>query len=287
MTTELASVHPARPAHLLTTTDPTEVPRRSFVEHIMGIAMSVHIRGPVARERAGERAVGSAYADLRRDDEMFSLWKPNSPVSRIADGREALSDAHPRIRQVERLCREAEHRTEGAFTAWLPDATGKLHFNPTGVVKGWSVAEATARLVDDLRPYGEHDVMLYAGGDIALHCRRTDTPDWIVGIEDPRMPGKVLGSVAMRTGAVATSGTAARGLHIVNPHTQRSASSMLSATVIGPDLTWADAYATAAFVKGAGAAAWIATLADHAGLFVGLDGRLARASLGRGQDPHR
>ena len=47
---------------------------------------------------------------------------------------------------------------------------------------------------------------------------------------------------------------------------------MFSATVIGPSLTWADVYATAAFVKGRQANAWLSTLADHAAVLVDADG---------------
>ncbi len=256
----------------------TDVPRRAFVQQIMGIPISVHVRGPAVHDAGVEGAVGQAYAALRADDDMFSTWKPDSPISRIADGRDRLEDAPPRIHLVEQLCREAEHRTEGSFTAWLPTEDGRLVFNPTGLVKGWAVGEATAGLVEALRPLGAYDVLVYAGGDIALHCTRTDTPDWVVAVEDPRSPNRVLRTLSMRTGAVATSGTAARGHHIVDPRTGGPASSLLSATIIGPDLTWADVYATAAFVKGPAGAAWITTLADHAGILVGLDGKITQAS---------
>ncbi|MBI4939670.1 MAG: FAD:protein FMN transferase, partial [Actinobacteria bacterium] len=68
-----------------------------------------------------------------------------------------------------------------------------------------------------------------------------------------------------------TSGTAARGAHIVDPATGAAPSGLLSATVVGPSLTWADVYATAAFVRGADAAQWASTLTDHAVVLV--DGR--------------
>ncbi len=94
-------------------------------------------------------------------------------------------------------------------------------------------------------------------------------------MEDPRDRARTLRSLRLRTGAVATSGTAARGDHIVDPATGAPAAGLLSATVIGPNLTWADVYATAAFVKGSAALPWLATLADHAGLLVGADGTIS------------
>jgi thiamine biosynthesis lipoprotein len=87
----------------------------------------------------------------------------------------------------------------------------------------------------------------------------------------------VLLTVPLRCGAVATSGTAARGEHIIDPATGRPPAGLLSATVIGASLTWADVYATAAFVRGPDAAAWVRTLADHAAVLVDADGCILTA----------
>ncbi|CAM5259292.1 hypothetical protein SCYAM73S_03414 [Streptomyces cyaneofuscatus] len=52
--------------------------------------------------------------------------------------------------------------------------------------------------------------------------------------------------------AVAMSGSAERGAHVVDPRTGRSAvTDLLSVTVVAPRLTWADCWATAAFAMGA------------------------------------
>jgi thiamine biosynthesis lipoprotein ApbE len=52
----------------------------------------------------------------------------------------------------------------------------------------------------------------------------------------------------------------------------------VSATVVCPSLTWADVYATAAFVRGENAASWIATLPHHAAVLVHTDGRVRTIS---------
>ena len=108
-----------------------------------------------------------------------------------------------------------------------------------------------------------------------MACSRTDTPDWSIAIEDPRDRSRLLRTLRLRTGAVATSGTAARGRHITDPATGTQAAGLLSATVIGPELTWADVYATAAFVKGPTGLGLLATLAGHVGVLVSLDGRVS------------
>jgi thiamine biosynthesis lipoprotein len=266
----------AMPTRVTVVTDRTEdVPRRSFVAQIMGLPMSVHVRGPRALGETVDEAVASMFTALRADEAMFSTWQPDSPVSRIKDGRERLVDAHPRIRHVAALCDLAGHRTGGAFAAWLPGPDGRQRFDPTGLVKGWSVEQAFTGLLAYLRKLGPHDALVCAGGDIAVACSRTDTPSWVVAVEDPRDRSRTLRALELRTGAVATSGIAARGRHITDPVTGAAAEGLLSATVIGPKLTWADVYATAAFVKGEAALPWIATLRDHAGILVGVDGKVS------------
>ncbi|MCB0913422.1 MAG: FAD:protein FMN transferase, partial [Propionibacteriaceae bacterium] len=165
---------------------PEDLPRRAFVAQIMGLPMSVHVRGPRARDAAVGAAVEQAFDELRADEAMFSTWRPDSPVSRIRDGRDSLRGAEPRILRVAELCEVAGHRTGGAFSAWLPDADGTVRFNPTGLVKGWSVEQAFTGLIARLRQLGGHDALVNAGGDIAVRCTRTDTPSWTVAIEDPR-----------------------------------------------------------------------------------------------------
>ena len=251
------------------------LPRRAFVAQIMGLPISVHVRGPEAASAAVLGWVEDLYDALRADEAMFSTWQPDSPVSRIKDGRDRLGDAYPRIKQVAALCEIAGQRTGGSFSAWLPGPDGHLHFDPTGLVKGWAVEQAFSRLVGHLAGLGPHDALVNAGGDIAVHCSRTDTPDWTIAIEDPRDRSRVLRTLNLRTGAVATSGIAARGHHITDPATGAASDGLASATIIGPELTWADVYATAAFVKGPGALAWIATLDDHAGVLVATDGAVS------------
>lgn len=246
----------------------TDLPRRAFVAQIMGLPVSVHVRGPRANQVQVAEAVERAFAELRADDRLFSTYRSDSAVSRIRRGELRLDEAGLRVAKVVALCEEAAERTDGAFSAWLPDADGRIAFDPSGLVKGWAADQAVDGLVELLARSGPHDVLLSAGGDIVVSCTRTDTPDWSIGVEDPRDRARLVTSLPLRRGAVATSGVAARGTHIVDPATGRAPTDLLSATVIGPSLTWADVYATAAFVKGRDATAWTSTLTDHAFVLV-------------------
>jgi thiamine biosynthesis lipoprotein len=95
---------------------------------------------------------------------------------------------------------------------------------------------------------------------------------WRVGITDPRRPGQLAGVVAGFDLAVATSGSAERGGHIINPHDRASWNGLASMTMVGTDLGRTDAYATAAFAMGERAPKWIASLDGYRGLLIRADG---------------
>ncbi|MBL8932135.1 MAG: FAD:protein FMN transferase [Kineosporiaceae bacterium] len=248
--------------------------RRAWVEQIMGMPISIHLRGSGLRRPAdGENGVAAAIADtfavLREVEDRFSTYSPDSEISRMARGELTARDAHPQVRDVIRLCEQARERTEGWFDARRPDGTGGSTFDPTGLVKGWAVQRACSALASRLP---EHDVLVNAGGDIAVWCAREDGEPWHLAIENPLDRTALLARLDLRTGGLATSGTAARGAHIYSPATGSAATELASVSVIGPSLMWADVYATAAFARGPAAVGWLRTLEHHAWLVVDLDG---------------
>jgi FAD:protein FMN transferase len=270
------------PAAMTTRPHHADHPRRAFVAPIMGLPVSVHVRGPAAQEAEAADLVERAFEALRGDDLMFSLYRADSAVSRIRRGTLTMADAPLRVRRVADLCDEAAARTGGAFSAWLPDPDGTPQFDPTGFVKGWAVEQAFDRLNDQLHELGSHDALICAGGDIAVRSERTDTPDWTIGIEDPADQSRLLMRIPLRTGSIATSGSAARGQHILDPVTMRPATELLSVTVVGPSLTWTDVYATAAFARGRHAADLISALPRHEAVLVHADHRVQVVAAGTG-----
>lgn len=236
----------------------------------MGMPVSVHLRGPQVREQPGlDVVVESVFDDLRRVDTVFSTWKADSEVSRLRRGELTLDDCDPWVGEVAQLCLEARERTDGWFDADLPDADGVRRFEPTGLVKGWAVQRACTALATALP---DIDVLVNAGGDVAVATGRSDTAPWSIGIENPLDRSTVLAGVPLRSGGVATSGTAARGAHIVVPRTGAAATDLASVSVIGPSLMWADVYATAAFAQGPACVDWLRSLTGHTWLVVGTDG---------------
>lgn len=224
----------------------------------MGMPVSIHLRGPGSRTPAAAERVAVAYDWLRAVDAMFSPYRPDSSVRRIGRGELAIRDAHPWVREVVALCVEAKERTGGLFDAWYAG-----HLDPTGLVKGWAVQRAA----DDLAARLRCDVSVNAGGDLAVRAGEP-AEAWRVGIEDPCDPSALVGVVEVVDGAVATSGTARRGRHIVDPRDGRPVDEVSSVTVTGPSLVWADVLATAAFVSGSKAHSLVAAHDGYVALVV-------------------
>jgi thiamine biosynthesis lipoprotein len=77
--------------------------------------------------------------------------------------------------------------------------------------------------------------------------------------------------VSVRDGAIATSGAYERGEHVRDPFTGKAPAGVLSVTIVGPSLTYADAYATAAFAMGPTGLAWVTQLVGYAGCAITVD----------------
>ncbi|HWS57191.1 MAG TPA: FAD:protein FMN transferase [Actinotalea sp.] len=247
---------------------------RAWVEHTMGMPISLHVRGPGARSADVAAAVDRVLADLRAADAMFSPWKDDSQVTRLQRGELALRDADPLVREVHGLCEVARERTDGWFDAWssVPGRPGL--FDPTGLVKTWAVARA-GRHLRELALRTGLGYAVGAGGDVLTRPAADGAP-WLVGIEDPLDRSRVLATLPAGDGGVATSGTAARGTHITDPRTGRGAEGVLSVTVAGPSLMWADVFATAAVAMGPVAVEWVRRLHGTSGLIVLADGSVHR-----------
>lgn len=244
-------------------------PRRAWVEQIMGLPISVHVRDADPHAPRAAASVAAVFAELRRADEIFSPYRDDSELSRWERGELAAEAADATFGEVLALCDEARERTGGWFDPRnLPDPrTGVPRFDPSGLVKGWAVQRAAGHL----RCLQGYSWCLNAGGDVLVHAE-PGTPAWRVGVEDPDDPSRVLAVLDLHDGAVATSGTAHRGAHILDPRTRRPATAVRSVTVTGPELLWADVYATAAAARGPRSLRWLGTLAGHAALLVSATG---------------
>jgi len=231
------------------------------VEHVMGMPISLALRGRHAGDARGEAAWAAALAVLRAADRTFSTYRADSVISRMNRG--VPVDTPPEVADVLAIGAAAERSSGGAF-ALRRDGV----LDPSGVVKGWAAERAAVALA----ALPDTDFCLSAGGDITCRTGDAAAPPWCIGIEDPRDPTRIVAVVPIRTGAVATSGTAHRGAHIVDARTGRAPGGLASVTVVGRSLTAVDVDATAAFALGADGERWLTTRGHRAAFVVRTDG---------------
>lgn len=244
-----------------------ERPVKRYVEHVMGMPISLALRGRHTGDAQALDAWAEAMATLRDVDRVFSTYRPGSHVSRLDRGEITLAACPPELLEVLALGERWRQESGGAFDVRRADAAGVFHLDPSGVVKGWAV-ERAAR---PLRLLDETDFCLSAGGDMVC-AAGPDAEPWRIGIEDPYAPSSVVAVVPVRRGAVATSGLAHRGAHITDARTGRVPTAIASVTVVADDLVRADLDATAAFALDAEAAAWLRERGST-GVIVRTDGR--------------
>jgi thiamine biosynthesis lipoprotein len=252
-------------------TSSTPAPVHRQVEHLMGMPISLALRGRHAADRRGRAAWAEAVDTLREADRVFSTYRADSDISRLGRGEIGIEDCPPEVAEVLALAERARIESGGAFDVHRGRRAGSESgtvLDPSGVVKGWAVERAARAF----RTLPDTDVCLSAGGDMVCRVADPEAPAWRVGIEDPRTPNRLIAVIPVRDGAVATSGLAHRGAHIVDARTGEVPRGIASVTVVADTLTWADIDATAAFAHGRAALRWLSTRPGRQGLVVWADG---------------
>lgn len=191
---------------------------------------------------ATDRELDALWACFTASEAQFSTYREDSELSRINRGLLAMEDASPEMRaMIDRAVRTGDE-TNGYFDAWR---TGMCDLS--GVVKGWAIAEASNRL----HATGFHHFCVNAGGDIQTAGLNPDGMPWKIGIRNPMDVTEVVKVVHLSGEGIATSGTYERGDHIHRPHGSAIENdTVVSLTVIAPDVYEADRFATAAFAMG-------------------------------------
>lgn len=191
-------------------------------------------------------------SDLRWADGIFSLYKPDSELSRLGRGEASIGDCVPAVAVVLDLCEQYRDVTGGAFDARRPDGV----IDPTGIVKTWAMERARWRF----QLLGASAWLWGCAGDVTAHGRPEMADPWRIGIADPRSsdvppsgpgPARAIDAIHLDGGnAVATSGTAHSGEHIWDPRKGIAAQHYAQVSVTGRDLVQCDAWATAIMAGG-------------------------------------
>ena len=218
----------------------------------MGTAIVIEIRDP----EVSEAAFDGAFEYLRAVDERFSTFKATSEISRVNRGEVDDYAYSSPLRAVLALCEQARLASDGYFDILRHRSDDAI--DPSGLVKGWSV-EGAARL---LEAAGAANYCVNAAGDILARGEAEPGKPWRIGIRNPWDAGSVAAVIDAHDLAIATSGAYERGEHVIVPHTARPPEGIASMTVVGPSLTWADAWATAAYAMGVRGVEWVARELD-------------------------
>lgn len=187
--------------------------------------------------------VARVEAIFAESDARFSLYRPDSELSRIAAGELTLMDASDEVRDAYGESLRWRDSTAGAFTPNRPDGVTDLN----GIVKAKAI-EAAGAVLDRA---GCLDWSLNVGGDILVRGSQPDGTAWSVGVVDPANRSDLLCAIELTDGmrAVATSGSAERGDHIWLG-SSRDPAPFLQVTVVAEDIVTADVLATAIMAGG-------------------------------------
>ncbi len=211
---------------------------------------------------------------------IFGLWKTaiKNNAARYIPGDEKIKKL---LKSATMDSVKVEPKNQ---TVFVTDKNTRLDLG--GIAKGFMVAEA----VQALKNTGIDSALINAGGDIyALGLK--DERGWKIGIRNPQIKSQILETIQVKDTAIATSGDYEQSItyegreysHIINPATGYPVeNNTKSVTVITPNPTEADAFATALSVMGKERIGnFVKTRTDKLTVFIieEVDGRLSISKM--------
>ena len=100
------------------------------VEHLMGMPISLALRGRHAASAAGDNAWRAVIDQLRHVDETFSTYRRDSIINRLDRGELTIAECPAEVGEVIELGRQAERVSNGAFSIMLPTRAGRRLIRP-------------------------------------------------------------------------------------------------------------------------------------------------------------
>ena len=221
-------------------------------------------------------------------DRQQSPWRRDSTLSRFNAARAGKHVVDPECLHVIRAALDLASRTRGAFDPTIGPLVARWGFGPitSGGAPDWHAVSINANHIvkarDDLtldlcgiakgraldravalcRDAGMDELLFDLGGELRALGNHPSGRAWQVAVQHPEPGHPAAAVVRLPAGrAIATTSLAQQSYnlagqrygHIVNPETQRPASSGLSSvTVVSDDAMSADGWATALFAAGVG-----------------------------------
>jgi len=122
-----------------------------------------------------------------------------------------------------------------------------------GIAKGYAVGQA----ISVLEKHNIEHALVVAGGDLMAIGTKENNQSWSVALQNPRDRNDFITIIPVLNQAISTSGDYERYFvenksvhHIINPKTGKSATELISVTVIGKNPIDTDALSTSVFVLG-------------------------------------
>jgi thiamine biosynthesis lipoprotein len=202
-------------------------------DHVIGTSLDLVVWTSCAT--AAQRAAAAVVAEIHRLASILDTRDPNSEISQLGEpgaqmrSRELAEVLSAYDDWAERTGGIVSVRPAGAGTARNVDALGKAY-----------ILERSAILAN--ASPGIDGVLVNIGGDIVVRGRSCE-----IAVADGRAPhenGTPLTRIRLHNAAIATSGTYARGAHLLDARTGQPAAVALSGTVTAPDAVTANALAT-------------------------------------------
>jgi len=235
-------------------------------DHVMGTSLDLVVW--TSSTDAAERVEAAVLDEIRRLSGILNTRDPGSEISRLEAGNARPS---PELNHVFRAYDDWTRRTGGVIsiqphgpnTPRNVDAIGKAYIVDRAAVAG----RAAAPGIDGL--------ILNVGGDIVTSGRASE-----FGIADPHAShdnAKPIARIRLRDAAMATSGSYARGAHLLDGRTGKPAQLAAGTTVVAANLVTANALATALCLLGIDDGMALVARTPGAEAFrVGCDGTVVR-----------
>jgi thiamine biosynthesis lipoprotein len=277
---------------------------------IMGTVVDIRVHH--GSGHSARRAVDAAWAEMQRLENMMSRYVPGNPLTAIhaAAGIQPV-EVPTELMTVLQAAQVVSEASQGAFDVtigalqdWdfrpghfnaatpdalktqlplvhqrdlvlnIPQSTAMLRRQgmrlDLGGIAKLPILQAGLRT---LQQHGISSAMLNGGGDVLVAGGQQGAP-WHIGVRDPLRPQRLLGTIALHDGVVASSGDYERCFevngqrfhHVLDPHTGYPSNGPHGVVFVAPE---------AARVSGWGAATMVAGLAfgqKHIRALRGVDG---------------
>ena len=250
-------------------------------------------------------AANAAIAEVKRIEAKYSRYREESLLSRInaAAGKDAVEVDEETLRLLA-FADAAFRQSDGLFDAtsgvlrraWNfrePRVPARAELDALLPLVGWEKVEIAAnrvrlrlsgmqldfggfgkeyavdRAARVMAEQGAKSAMVSLAGDLAILGPQPGGAPWRMGIKHPRRGDKLLATIPVMSGAIATSGDYERFIevdgerhcHILDPRTGRSARGLQSVTVQAQSCLIAGSATTIAMLKGGEAGlAWLEEL---------------------------